>query len=298
MGWGSLAGGTDAGRQTQATQRVQAWRDVAAQDPGAARGLALALVMQAVVHEETGDPASADRALAECEALQHPLWPARLRRRCSWLPLTRMALYREDPALSARALALSHALEGELMAQGALREATLVQGQLALLMRLQGQPGDALAVLEQTAARQTAMGCEVDAGRSHGYACAAWLELEGADADTAEALAESAEAAPRALRLQAPYPTDIHHFIDALAWLAYRLQEPQAAALLLAGGASLRQAMQVGANALDRRLSTRVKTHLAGTGRRPGHRSPGPGGAAAPLGTGLAATTAAERPTP
>lgn len=262
IGWGSLAGGSDLTRQQQAARRVQAWRDAVADDPGAVSGLALALAMQAVVCEEMGDRQAADAALAACEALEHPLWPARLRRRCSWLPLTRMAVHRNDPALYARALPLSRALVGELTQLGARRETTLVQGQLALMLRLQGQPREAVSVLEQAAATQVAIGCDLDAGRSHAFACAAWLEHAAADPQAGSALAEAARAARQALRLQAAHPTDIHHFIEALAWLACRLDDPVAAALLQASGAELRRTLQVAPNALDARLAAQVRAHI------------------------------------
>lgn len=261
LGWGSMAGSTEASsRRDQAASRVQAWRQA-----GEARGLCLALAMQAVVCEETGDPAAADAALAECEALQHPLWPPRLRRRCAWLALTRMAIHRGDPALYAQAQALSQVLIQQLEREGARRECTLVQSQLALMLRLQSQPLQAVALLQQTAQAQQALGCELDAGRSLGFACAAWLEHDeqGATADAdASGLPHARQAAGQALRLQAAHPTDIHHFIEALAWLACRQDDAATAALLLAGGEALRQRLQVARNLLDERLAARTQAYL------------------------------------
>lgn len=262
IGWGSLAGGADGSRRTQAERRVQAWRDVPASDEWRPRGLCLALAMLAVVCEDTGDAAGADAALVECESLQHPLWPARLRRRCTWLALTHLAIHRDSPQLSARAQALSQGLIVKLSRLGARRETTLVQGRLALMLRLQGRPHEAVSLLMQAAQTQLALGSEIDAGRSHAYACAAWLEHECLTGDPA-ALTEALRAARQAVQLHRGHPTDMRFTAEALAWLACRLHDAGAAALLMAGGQALRRLVQSGRDVLEERMASRVRSHLA-----------------------------------
>jgi len=261
LGWGNLAQASGTTRLAQSAQRLQAWRQVPG-DEGR-RGLCVALAMHAVACQDGGDPGAADAALAECLALESPAWPARLRRRCSWVALTRLAIARDDDALLASASRASVRLAAELQAQGAWRELTLVQGQQALMLRLRGLAGAAAALLAQAAQTQLQLGCGLDAGRSLGLQCAALAEhapdaaVAGSPPDVG-AWPQVRALAARALDLLVPYPAQILYFAEALADWAARQGEPELAAHLLAGAAQVRQAQQLGRDRLTDRAADRA----------------------------------------
>ena len=272
LGWGNLAQVGGSTRLMQSQQRLQAWRQV----PGEAgrRGLCVALAMHALVcqdachdlHPDSGDPGAADTALAECLALESPDWPPRLRRRCGWIALTRLAIARDDDTLLAAAGRLSTRLAAELLQQGAWREHTLVQGQQALMLRLRGRSSAAADLLAQAAHTQLQLGCGLDAGRSLALQCAALAEqpeaAEAADVGgpppAAERWHEARPVAARALALLAPYPAQILHFAEALADFAGRQGEPEMAVQLLSGAAQMRQAQQLGRDRLTDHAAARA----------------------------------------
>ena len=297
LGWGNLPG-AGATRRGQSEQRVQAWRALA---PDAGRqGLCVALAMHATVCQDTGDPTSADAALTECLQLEGAAWPPRLRRRCSWIALTRLAIARSDAALLARAERQSQVLAAELAQQGAWREVTLIRGQQALMLHLQQRLGEAARLLHDTAQLQLLLGCSLDAGRSLGQACAAWLaehhaagsagadagqgtregnqegHQDGADEGTRQGpreiqpetptprLAAATQAAREALQLLQPHPSHLQYCIDALAELALLHAEPELCARLLAGGQALREALNVRPDALNAGARQRALQALPG----------------------------------
>ncbi len=261
LGWGNLAQASGTTRLAQSAQRLQAWRQVPGEE--GRRGLCVALAMHAVACQDGGDPGAADAALAECLALESPAWPARLRRRCSWVALTRLAIAREDDALLASASRASRRLAAELQAQGAWRELTLLQGQQALMLRLRGQAGAAAVLLAQAAQTQLQLGCGLDAGRSLGLQCAALAEhapeaaVPGSPPDL-DAWSEVRPLAARALALLVPYPAQILYFAEALADWAARQGEPELAVHLLAGAAQVRQTQQLGRDRLTDRAADRA----------------------------------------
>ncbi len=261
LGWGNLAQVGDTTRLMQSEQRLQGWRAVSGE--AGWPGLCVALAMHAVVCQDSGDPGAADAALAECLALESPDWSPRLRRRCGWIALTRLAIAREDDALLASAGRASQRLAAELQQQGAWRELTLVQGQQALMLRLRGQPAEAAALLAQAAQTQLQLGCGLDAGRSLGLQCAALAELApdppapGAPPDHG-AWHQARALAARALALLVPYPAQILYFAEALADWAARQGEPELAAHLLAVAAQVRQTQQLGRDRLTDRAAQRA----------------------------------------
>lgn len=242
LGWGNQLQGTGLTLAAAAVRRVDTWRAVG-DGPAGRQGLCTALAMLALTSEEAGDRATADQALAECRLLEDPAWSPRLRRRCSWLALRRMALLRDDPDLRAESEQLSHRMVDELMRIGAWREAGIVEGHLAQIVRLQGRNEAAVAMLRQLAADEAARGGRVDAGIYLGQAAAALLETldptPGA-ADVAPAAREAAAMAVQALEWVSPLPALVRHFMDALALLACHLGDPAQAAVLLAGADRLR----------------------------------------------------------
>lgn len=261
LGWGNMAHPLGTSRREQSEQRVQAWLGV----PGDAgrRGRCLAWAMHAVVCQDGGDAQAADAALAECLALESPEWPPRLRRRCGWIALSRLAVSRDDDALLQRAERLSVRMVAELQHQGAWRELTLVQVQLSRMLRLRGRWQAAAALLEQTAATQLQLGCGLDAGRSLGLQCAALAELLDAAEAAGQALNhqllhQACAVAHRALALSEPFPLQVTHFGEALAGLACCCDEAELAAQLLAGTAQLRLTQQAANDRLTERAGQRA----------------------------------------
>ena len=292
IGWGNGLQDSAQSRAQAVALRVQAWRDVPG--PDGAVGLCTALAMQALVSEEAGDRAAADQALAECELLEDPQWSARLRRRCSWLALSRMAVLRDDAAVRQRAHRLSHQLMAELGQLGALREMALVQSHMAQFLRIQGRLPEAIALWRSLADSQTASGCDIDAGISLALIAAALVEAalvgtapvgtaladtalvdaalvraelvnraDGSAADPAAALlAQARDAALQALPRLAPLPALMRHVLVPLALLACRQGDPEHAALLLAGFERLRHDLQLGSDRVSTRLITRLQLWL------------------------------------
>ena len=261
LGWGNLAQVAGTTRLAQSAQRLQAWAQVPGED--GRRGLCVALAMHAAVCQDSGDLAAADAALAECLALESPDWPPRLRRRCAWIALVRLAIARGDDALLARAGRLSARLAAELQQQGAWREHTLVQGQQALVLRLRGQARAAAELLAQVAQTQLQLGCGLDAGRSLALRCAALAEQAPAGpADgplpEVDGWHQARPVAAHALALLAPYPAQILHFAEALADWAGRQGEPELAVQLLSGAAQMRQAQQLGRDRLTDQAASRA----------------------------------------
>lgn len=241
LGWGGNLPSPGQSRVAAAAARVQAWREVPVEL--GREGLCTALAMLALAREEAADHAGADVALAECRQVEAPHWSARLRRRCSWIALSRMALERDDPAVREQADALSRRLVGELADLGAWRERSLVQVHLARVMRLQGQPAGAVELLLELSRGQTALGCHIDAGISLGIACAACVELAQAASpgdERPERWAQAGRAGLEALARLAPLPALMRHLLEPLALLACRLGDPAQGALLLAGAQRLR----------------------------------------------------------
>ena len=261
LGWGNLAQSPGTTRLAQSAQRIKAWRAVVPQE--GRRGLCVALAMHAVACQDAGDAAAADAALMDCMALESPEWPVRLRRRCSWIALTRLAIARDDDALLARAGHLSARMALELQQQGAWREHTLVQGQQALMLRLRGHAQAAAALLAKAAHAQLQLGCGLDAGRSLALQCAALVEdltshTPSVPASSADGWHAARLVATRALALLEPYPTQILHVVEALADMAAGQGEPELAAQLLSGAAGMRQAQQLGRDRLTDQASRRA----------------------------------------
>ena len=259
LGWGSNLPAPGQSRAAAAAARVQVWREV--QPPEGRRGLCASLAMQALACEEAGDRAAADAALAECRQIEAPQWPARLRRRCSWIALSRMAILRDDPALLVQADALSRQLIEQLGERGAWRERSIVQAHAAQALRLQGRHVHAAELLRTLSEAQLALGCDVDAGISLGIACAAWVEAahDGAPADLWE---QASLAARQALARLAPLPALMRHFLEPLALLACRLGDPTQGALLLAGAERLRHELQYGSDPMNARAAQQVRAEL------------------------------------
>lgn len=261
LGWGNLAQTPGTTRLMQSARRLQAWREVPGEE--GRRGLCVALAMHTVASQDAGEPAAADAALAECLALESPGWPARLRRRCGWIALTRLAIVRDDEALLARAGRLSARMAAELQHLGAWRERTLVQGQQALMLRLRGRARAAADLLSQVARTQLQLGCGLDAGRSLALQCAALVEqVDGAATSAPSTTVDIWQAvrpvAARALTLLEPYPSQIAHVAEALADLAARQGEPELAVHLLAGAEQMRQSQQLGRDRLTDEASRRA----------------------------------------
>ena len=241
LGWGSHLQTAGLSRTEVAARRVQVWRQVS-QQPEGQQGLCTALAMQALASEEAGDRATADLALAECQWLESVAWSPRLRRRCAWLPLSRMAVLRDDPTVWDQSERLSHRLLGELGRLGAWREAGIVEGHLARVARQQGRIAEAVAMLRRLAADEAARGGAVDAGIYLGKAAATLMDavaLEASPAVTGPTADEAAALALLALEHLAPLPALVRHFIDALALLASQLGDLAQAAVLLAGSERL-----------------------------------------------------------
>lgn len=267
LGWGNLAQSTGTTRLEQSAQRLQTWRAVPGEQ--GRRGLCVALAMHAVSCQDGGDPDAATAACTECLELESPEWPVRLRRRCSWIALTRLAIARGDDVLLARAGSLSSRIAAELQQQGAWRELTLVQGQQALMLRLRGDARGAAELLAQAARTQLQLGCGLDAGRSLAFQCAALIE-EGARCpadrpDLADAAWRAArQVAARALPLLEPYPIQILHVAEALAELAASDDEPELAVHLLSGAEQLRQNQQLGRDRLIEQAACRAWLKVQG----------------------------------
>jgi hypothetical protein len=226
------------------------------------QGLCTALAMQALAFEDAGQHAAADEALAECQSLESPRWPARLRRRCSWLALSRMALVRDEPALRERAEAASQQLVTQLGVLGAWREQSIVRVHQAQMMRLAGRHRAAAALLFELSRVRLALGCRVDAGISQGLACAALVQAghEDIDAGSVEDWTQACEAALQALSNLAPLPALLRHFVEPLALLACRLDDPAQAALLLAGADRLRADHHYGRDPQSARAAQQART--------------------------------------
>lgn len=260
LGWATGVAAHGPARLAAAARRVQVWRAV--DGPEGRVGLCLALARQALLLEEAGDAAAADAALAECLALEDPLWSPRLRRRCSWLALARMAARRGDVALLAQADARARQLVEQLQTLEAWREGALVQAQVADAWRAQKRLDEALALLRSLQAAQRARGCEVDAAIHQGACCAvltSMLERGGPARLEAEAL----QAGQQALAGLGPLPAMVRHFIDALAVLAWRGGDPDHAALLQAAGERLCQRLQLEPDPLQAGLRASVARALA-----------------------------------
>ncbi len=265
LGWGNNLQTSGSSRAEAAARRVQVWRQVD-QQPHGQQGLCAALAMQALGHEEAGDRAAADAVLAECRLLETAAWSPRLRRRCSWLPLSRMAVLREDPALRAESEWLSRRLAGELTHLGAWREAGIVECHLAHLARQQGKSRAAADLLRRLAADEAGRGGEVDAGIYLGEAAAALLDDVAAAAPPAGPVPAARQAAGMALiALQqvAPLPALVRHFVDALALLACHLGDPAQAAVLLAGAERLRASHTFAQDPLAATLAQRARDALS-----------------------------------
>ncbi len=262
LGWGSNLQAPGRSRLEAAAWRVQVWRDVGR--PEGLQGLCTALAMQALALEEAGEQAGADVALAECRQLEDPRWSPRLRRRCTWIALSRMALLRDDATVSEQADALSRQLIQQLGQMGALRERALVQTHVAQTLRQQGLPEQALDLLQGLAAEQEALGCDIDSGISLGIASAARVESAANDAEP-QLQAQAGAAARQALLRLAPLPALMRHFLEPLALLACWRGEPVVGAVLLAGADRLRRDHQYGHDPLSARSARRVLAWLDST---------------------------------
>lgn len=259
LGWGSNLPRNDRSRAEAGRRRVDVWRAVP--EPEGRKGLCTSLAMLAVACEEAGDQEAADAALAECRQLESLTWPVRLRRRCSWVAVSRMALLRDDVALRALAEALSGQLSEELAALGAWREWSIVRAYMGQAMRRQGRPLDAVRLLEDLTWRRLAWGFDLDAGLSMGLACAALVEAACADdphccpIQSAAALEQAGAAAMEALSRLAPLPALTRHFLEPLALLACRLGHPEHGALLLAGADRMRTEHQYAHDPMNARTA-------------------------------------------
>lgn len=262
LGWGSYVLADGLSRSAAAERRVQVWRDVAA--PEGPQGLCVALSVLAVACEEAGDRAGADLALAECRRIEDPTWSPRLRRRCTWLAVSRMAVLRNDEALRTQCTALSAQLARQLGDLGAWRERSIVRLHMLHLLRLQGRHAEAIVQLRDLAQEQLALGCGVDAGLTHAHLCAVLMEASLGD-DSPELPLGAAQAAIEALERIAPLPHLIRHLVEALALLACRWDEHEHAALLLAGADRLHQELQHGDHLVNARLSAQARSEI---GRR------------------------------
>lgn len=277
LGWGNNTPRQGQSRVAAAKARVEVWRAVASED--GQQGLCVSLGMLALACEESGDRGAADAALAECRELECVQWPARLRRRCSWIALSRMAILRDDAALRDDADRLSRQLMHALGELGAWRERSIIRTHQAQMLRLQGRPAQAAQALLDISREQLALGWDIDAGVSLGLASAALVEAaEAAEAADAGEGAEAAEsgatalaphpwhqarvAAEQALAYLAPLPALLRHFVEPLARLACECGDPFQAALLLAGGERLRRDHQNGHDPLSHRMAQRVKALL------------------------------------
>jgi predicted ATPase len=271
LGWGGQLQTPGLSRLAAAAQRVQVWRAVTGD--AQAQGLCTALAMQALANEEAGDTAAADGQLAECLQLEDPRWSARLRRRCSWLVLSRMSLLRDDPALGERADQLSQRLALQLEQLGAWRELALVQTHVAQRLRSRGLHREAVTLWSRIGQSMLASGCLVDAGVNFGLTAVALVELadtapgdaglvDPAPDDAPLLLREAGQAAAQALPLLAPLPGLARHLLPALSRLACRLGDAEQAAMLLAGWERLCRDMQFSALPQDLRTLHRVRAEL------------------------------------
>jgi predicted ATPase/DNA-binding winged helix-turn-helix (wHTH) protein len=246
-------------RLKAAQARVQAWRAA-----GDAPGLCQAMAFLAVCLQHAGDPQGADAAHAECDALVQPAWPPRLRLRCG--PATRMEVgaTRGDAAMVLR----EQGMVEELARAGAWRLSLMVSSDIALALRVQGEPEAAAQRLRDIIASFRQLGTDADVSMQTGILSAALVECAdrpGLPAAAVRALHEQAcEQAEKALLLQDPEdPSALRYFLEPLAWLACRLGQPALAATVLAAGDRMRRDFQYGCHAMNARAGQQVRDHIA-----------------------------------